>query len=527
MSDELFTPVREDFVVANKQEHQPKAKVKEKNSSSKKNLFISFIKNPSTIVGLALLFLTILIGVIPPLASSRNVSYNDGIYVCVLPKIDAFEGSGFWDGTYKTRVNEKRYYSLLSIGAGELDKDGLSFDQSKYKSAKTNPIKKVVSTYHNEGKKYRELRLDSYYEVGFHYDFVNLEKYQKIVEYETKSGLKVLYPMIDTRSDYAEDENNANLYYFSKGLYPCNKDGEYVEYESGNIVTSPKDNYLRIYPNYLLDNDDNPVFYVKTGNTYKIRVLYYNYYQFEQWLIHGGKQYRYSPSCLLGSDAQGYDILLRISSGIRLSLLLALAVFSINFIIGTIYGIIEGYYGGKADFILFHLAEILRAIPLFIIATIFATHFINKGVMSTFIGLLFAFCLTGWISIASQTRRQIYRFKNRDFVFASRQLGANDFHIVFKHIYPHAISSLITSLILFIPGVIFNETALSYLGVVNFNGEKYTSLGTMIANGQEYLSNYTHILFFPALVICIIMIAFNLIGNGLRESFDRKSWTRK
>ena len=101
---------------------------------------------------------------------------------------------------------------------------------------------------------------------------------------------------------------------------------------------------------------------------------------------------------------------------------------------------------------------------------------------------------------------------------ASAMLGASDKHIMFRHIYPNAIGTIITSTVLTIPGVIFSETSLSFLGIVDLNGAQYTSLGTMLANGQECMSTSPHVLLAPAVVISLLMIGFNLIGNGLREA---------
>lgn len=516
-----------DFRFADKSKHLPKTKKEEKIVKARKKIFLSFLRKPSSIVGLSLLFVLLLLAFIPPIASSRQTSFYDGVYAYKLPKIDAFERSGFWDGSYELRVNEKKYYSLISIGAGSLDKDGLSFDQTTYKKSNVNPINKVIKTYKSEGVKYRDLRVDSYYEVGFTNELVSEEVFNKILTYEERSKLKVLYPLVDTSSEYSEGYSDANMFYYSNGLYPCNSLGEYISLDTGEALSNPKEQNLKIFPNYLLDSESKPIFYKKSDSTYSIRVLYYNYYQFKCWSRVGGSNYYHSPSYAFGSDAQGYDIFLRTSSGIRLSLFLSLIVFVINYVIGSIYGILEGYYGGKVDFILFYLAEIIRAIPFFVIATLFAKHFVSKGTMTSFVGLFLAFILAGWISIASQTRRQIYRFKNREFVFASRQLGGKDIHIIAKHVYPHAISSLITSLVLYIPGIIFNETALSFLGVIDLNGPNMVSLGTLIANGQQHVGNFPHIILLPAIVISILMIAFNLIGNGLREAYDNDTFRKK
>ena len=134
--------------------------------------------------------------------------------------------------------------------------------------------------------------------------------------------------------------------------------------------------------------------------------------------------------------------------------------------------------------------------------------------------LLFAFVLTGWIGMASTVRMQFYRFKGQEYVLASRTLGAKDLRIMFKHIFPNALGTIVTSSVLVIPGVIFQESTLTYLGIVNLDSSTTTSVGTMLANGRQYLSSDPHIILFPALFISLLMISFNLFGNGLRDAFN-------
>ena len=134
--------------------------------------------------------------------------------------------------------------------------------------------------------------------------------------------------------------------------------------------------------------------------------------------------------------------------------------------------------------------------------------------------LLFAFVITGWIGIASRVRSQFYRFKNQEYVLSARTLGAGDLRLMFRHIFPNTLGTIITSSALIIPGVIFSESMLSYLGIVNLRGAGTASLGTMLSDGQTLLSSYPHVLFFPAMVISLLMISFNLFGNGLRDAFN-------
>ena len=134
--------------------------------------------------------------------------------------------------------------------------------------------------------------------------------------------------------------------------------------------------------------------------------------------------------------------------------------------------------------------------------------------------LFIAFFLTGWISIASTTRMQFYRYKNQEYVLAARTLGAKDGRLMFKHIFPNALGTLITSSVLVIPGMIYSETNLSYLGIINLSSGNLTSVGTLLASGQPYLSTFPHIILFPSVFLALLMLSFNLFGNGLRDAFN-------
>ena len=122
--------------------------------------------------------------------------------------------------------------------------------------------------------------------------------------------------------------------------------------------------------------------------------------------------------------------------------------------------------------------------------------------------------------MASRVRTQFYRFKNQEYVMAARTLGAKDWRIIWKHIFPNTLGTIITGSVLAIPGVIFTESMLSYLGIVNLGGQSTTSLGQLLSDASGLWTNYPHLMLFPALVISLLMICFNLFGNGLRDAFN-------
>ena len=122
--------------------------------------------------------------------------------------------------------------------------------------------------------------------------------------------------------------------------------------------------------------------------------------------------------------------------------------------------------------------------------------------------------------MASRTRMQFYRFKGQEYVLASRTLGAKDSRLIFKHILPNSTGTLVTRSILMIPSIIFSEASLSYLGIINFDTSGIYSIGAMLNEGKEKLLTAPHILLFPAVLISLLMISFNLFGNGLRDAFN-------
>jgi len=248
---------------------------------------------------------------------------------------------------------------------------------------------------------------------------------------------------------------------------------------------------------------------VDTGN-FRIRVLYYNYYQF----LHGT-----APSHIFGADVLGRDIWARLASGILVSLGLATMVFVINVTVGLIIGSIEGYYGGWTDLIIQRVKEIIGAIPIIILAQLVNLHWISRGHLSPFWGLVMIFFINGWIGPSNLTRIQFYRFKNQEYILAARTLGAKDPRIMFKHILPNAIGTIVTMTVLIIPGIIMAEGTFAFLGIVTDTGDR-VALGAMMAGASAAFPRDAHILFFPAVVMSLLMISFNLFGNGLRDAFN-------
>lgn len=214
-----------------------------------------------------------------------------------------------------------------------------------------------------------------------------------------------------------------------------------------------------------------------------------------------------------GTDSIGRDQWTRLWRGSRVSLMIAFLAVIINVCIGVVYGSISGYYGGMTDMLMQRFIEIISAIPTIVLVMLFMM-FLGAGIFS----FVLAFVFTGWIGMSRMIRAQFYKYKGHEYVLASRTMGAKDSKLIFRHILPNAIGPLITQATLAIPSAIFLESTLSYLGLGI--GAPEPSIGNLLAEGQKVLLNNPHLTIFPAIVISILMLSFNLFGNGLRDAFD-------
>ena len=214
-----------------------------------------------------------------------------------------------------------------------------------------------------------------------------------------------------------------------------------------------------------------------------------------------------------GTDYLGRDIMTRLFRGVRISLAIAFLSVITNVVIGVVYGSIAGYYGGRVDMVMTHVAEVMDGLP-YIVVTILFMILLGSGMLS----IILALTVTGWIGTTRLIRAQFYRFKGREYVLAARTLGVPDEKLIFRHILPNTTGPLITRAMIAIPGAIFSESFLAYIGLGIKPPEP--SIGILLSTGQSVLLQYPYQTFFPAVVISVLMIAFNLFANGLRDALD-------
>ena len=214
-----------------------------------------------------------------------------------------------------------------------------------------------------------------------------------------------------------------------------------------------------------------------------------------------------------GSDYLGRDLWTRMWRGARVSLFIAFISVFVNVFIGIVYGAVAGYYGGKTDMIMMRITEIINAMPQLVVVTLFILFF-GTGILS----IILALVVQNWIGTARMIRAQFYRFKGSEYVLASRTLGVKDRVLIFRHILPNSIGPIITRAMMAIPGAIFTESFLAYIGLGIRAPE--SSIGVLLSQGQKVMQQYPNQVLFPAIMISILMISFNMLSNGLRDAFD-------
>ena len=478
-----------------------------------KDAWLRFRKNRASVVAACIILLIFIFSFTAPLFTSNANNFMDAFYAKKGPYVYGHEGKGIFDGGTNRDLSEPGLISKIAIGIGAADWDAHGATLEEGMADKHQPMLDISEGYivldaAKKEKTYYHGRVDMYAEVGFIYKSIEQSEYAKMRVWEEETGLHILYPLIEDNK-WNVDFTDANNWYKSKKYQPVRVDengkAKNVAYEPGMVL---EDNYKR-------DQDGNVIYYEYTGGgsfetaAYKVRVLYSSYYIYKNG---------FEPRYYFGTDSQGYDLMVRLAGGLRLSLLLAVSVSVLNFMIGAAYGAVEGFYGGLTDLLMERVSDILNGMPFIVIATLFQIHLAAR--LGPIPCLLFAYIMNGWIGIAYRVRTQFYRFKKQEFVLAAKTLGARDSRLIWKHIFPNSLGTIVTSTALIIPSVIFSESMLSYLGIVKLGSASTTSLGTLLADASAIWTNYPHLMILPAFFISLLMISFNLFGNGLRDAFN-------
>jgi len=463
---------------------------------------VRFKKNQSSVVAAYILLLLAVFSVVSPIISPYDVREMDKRYVNTPPYVESLAEKG-WSIFNGAVVHDSQNEASMDYW------NGIALETGH--NPLLNVLSKQVKTSKQRGKTVEtatyKIQTNKYYEVGIVYMVFSFEDFEKIQQWQTETGFQVIYPYVEPK-DIMGITNNPNVWYQVK-----DEKGTPVKDENGNFIpaysTSSASEGAPYHSIRIAGDDGSYIYSARKSGAVQCRVEYYNYYKY----VNG-----HAPQYYFGTNEKGQDLFCAIGMGARFSLVFAVVVSVIRFVLGTIYGAIEGYYGGATDLIMERISDILSGIPFIVATTLFQLHLAQK--VGTVPSFLFAYIATGWIGMAALVRKQFYRFKGQEYVLASRTLGAGDWRLMFRHIFPNSLGTIITSCAMMIPGVIGSETSLTYLGIVNLSDFVGTSIGELMSLGQRSMTTSPHAMFWPALFFSLLMISFNLFGNGLRDAFN-------
>ena len=240
---------------------------------------------------------------------------------------------------------------------------------------------------------------------------------------------------------------------------------------------------------------------------------------------------------IFGTDMYGRDILVRVMYGARVSMAVGIFAALLVLVIGAVYGSISGYFGGKVDAVMQRIVEIIYSVPEMLVVLLIATalkpiltEYVNSGsgplksfvntLGPNLISLFIAFGMLYWVTMSRIIRGQVLQLKQQEYVTAAKALGASGGRIIRRHLLPNCIGQIVVTTCLQIPSAIFLESFLSYLGVGV--SAPLPSLGSMATDALSGMYTYTYRLIIPAIVLSVMILAFNLFGDGLRDALDPK-----
>ncbi len=314
-------------------------------------------------------------------------------------------------------------------------------------------------------------------------------------------------------------------------LILVSEDGELIQRFEQKVID--RDLINRIYTYRLYDEEENEILSVDVDFSYQTDPE-----KLEEGLLfsflYGGEEYKtpvdkvWNKTFILGTDLNGRDLLSRVMYGTGISLVIAFAAALINFFIGVLYGSISGFLGNNVDIIMMRIVDIINSIPLLLYVILlmfvlkeswFEVNVLNKifgeGGLGTIIITLIS---VYWVGMARLVRGQVLGLKEQEYVLAARTMGVSNYKIIQKHLIPNALGPIIVTLAMMIPTAVFTEAFLSFIGL-GISAPK-ASLGSLASDGSQMMQTYPYQLVVPSLTIAFMMLAFNFLGDGLRDALD-------
>ncbi|WP_026895209.1 ABC transporter permease [Clostridiisalibacter paucivorans] len=326
------------------------------------------------------------------------------------------------------------------------------------------------------------------------------------------------YGYEEQRLDMANIPHRFQIYKISedKFVYIHN---EYMLYEvsgNGELIAKldpEEDNMAKLYRTYNIDGKEVVLDYSLARERLKNPEITKDYeLKVDGNVVEPAKKV-FNKTYWLGSDSHGRDLFVRVLYGARISLAVAVVATLVNFFIGVFYGGISGYFGGRVDNIMMRIVDIINTVPL-ILYVILLMVVIGPGLKT----IILTMGLVYWVRMARIVRGQVLSLKGQEFVLAARTLGASTWRILTRHLIPNTLGPVVVSLTMMIPNAIFTESFLSFIGLGV--SAPMASWGTLASDALGGLRSYAYQLLAPSIAICITMLAFNFLGDGLRDALD-------
>jgi len=325
-----------------------------------------------------------------------------------------------------------------------------------------------------------------------------------------------------------------DMYVFMSEMYHLilvTEDGELLE--RFDLAEEDRDLVNRIYTYRLYDDQNNEIAVVAADFTYQTDPLKrlegikfsLTYEDVEYKEVHDRV---WNKTFILGTDKNGRDMLARLMYGTGVSLIIAFTAAIINFFIGVLYGSISGFFGKNVDIIMMRIVDIINSIPLLLyvilLMVVLKDSWFEVNVLEKVFGqgglgtIIITLISVYWVGMARLVRAQVLGLKEQEYVLAAKTMGVSNFKVIKKHLIPNALGPIIVTMAMMIPTAVFTEAFLSFIGL-GISAPR-ASLGSLANDGASFMQTYPYQLVIPSLTIAFMMLAFNFLGDGLRDALD-------